>query len=333
MVKSDFSEKLILWQKQFGRHGLPWQTDDAYRRWLSEVMLQQTQVSVVINYFSRFLTRFPTVQSLAEGEIDEVYRLWAGLGYYARAKHLHQCAKMICDRYGGRFPETVEELVKLPGIGRSTAGAIASFSFDKPTPILDGNVKRIFTRIYRIETPLGKAQTEKELWALAETLIPKKGAGTYNQALMDLGATICTKTHPKCSSCPLKDFCLAHREKREENYPVREKKSQKPTRRVRMTVYVKQKKIWLTLRTQKAVWEGLWSLPENSANKGTSLTTFTHVFSHYKLNANVEICLWKKAKDPDSDGRWFSFEEALAQALPSPIKRMLLTNASALGGT
>ena len=331
MDPSDFSKKLILWQRRFGRHGLPWQVNDAYRRWLSEVMLQQTQVSVVIDYFSRFLLRFPTVQSLAQSDLDDVYRLWAGLGYYARAKHLHQCAKMICDQYDGRFPETVEELVKLPGIGRSTAGAITSFSYGKPTPILDGNVKRIFTRVYRIGTPLGKAQAEKKLWSLAEALVPKKEAGTYNQALMDLGAALCTKTHPKCERCPLRDVCSAHRENREESYPVREKKEKKPIRAVRMTVYIKRQKLWLTQRSQKAVWEGLWSLPENRPEQGTSLTTFTHVFSHYKLEASVEICPWKKRKDPDTNGRWFSLEEAITQALPSPIKRMLLANASALG--
>lgn len=326
MSRRTFASDLIAWQLESGRHHLPWQVKDPYRRWISEIMLQQTQVSVVVDYFSRFMERFPTLSALCDAHEEDVLKLWAGLGYYTRARNIWRCAQKLKTDFHREFPKTVEELTTLPGIGLSTAGAIASFAFDVPAPILDGNVKRVFTRIEAIVSPINKAATEKQLWSMAYSLVPRKDTGIYNQALMDLGATVCTKTKPKCNLCPVAAYCKAHQSKTEETFPVKIKPKAKPTQSTCMTVFYSGRSVWLVHREKKGVWQGLWSLPENLDSIGSPLTTFTHVFSHYKLNASVQLVKATESQKPTPDGRWVSLEEIASEALPAPIKKVLLAN-------
>lgn len=223
---SNFSDRLIQWQKLYGRHGLPWQIKDPYARWISEVMLQQTQVVTVIDYYHRFMDRFPTVNELAVASEDEVMRYWAGLGYYTRARNLHKAAKIIVDTYRGVFPTTRQEWEALPGIGQSTAAAVTAFSFGAKEAIMDGNVKRVLARNFAIEKPM-TAQVEKEFWALAQSLLPENDIESYIQGLMDLGATVCTRT-PQCLLCPFETTCLAHIKGIERNLPIPKPKRQRP---------------------------------------------------------------------------------------------------------
>jgi len=318
------AKALVRWQKRFGRQGLPWMCKDPYRRWLSEVMLQQTQVSVVIDYFNRFLKAYPTLHDLAQADEESVMRLWAGLGYYSRARNLLRCAQTVEQQYGGRFPKDIDALCALPGIGRSTAGAIASFSFGQRTPILDGNVKRVFSRLLALTAPLGSATAENHLWTLAEQLVPEKDAGPYNQALMDIGATLCTRTHPRCDACPLCPWCKACHQGAQERFPVRKKHASKPTRTAIMLLIRKGDSVWLTKRTKPGVWRGLWSLPEAETHSGDSLLAFRHEFTHFRLEASVCGLVWERQDDPPGPGRWHLWEEALQQALPAPVKRVLL---------
>lgn len=319
-----FAEALVAWQHRFGRHGLPWMVPTPYERWLSEIMLQQTQVPVVLEYFRKFLKAFPTLKDLAQADESEVLRLWSGMGYYTRARNLSACAKMIARNFGGKFPEDIDALQTLPGIGRSTAGAIASFCFGKPTPILDGNVKRVFSRLLAMEEPVESTAAQKRLWIFAEERISHKTPGVYNQALMDLGSGICTKTKPQCETCPIAAWCLAYKLDRVEDFPVRKKRAPKPTREGRMLLICQGNQVWLEKRTQDAVWKGLWSLPEIDKAAGAPIETFTHVFTHYRLEATVYAKEWSAKKSPDGNGRWFTREEIENEAVPAPIKERLL---------
>src|SRR6201994_2063304 len=301
-VLTDFSVRLIAWQREHGRHDLPWQnTRDAYRIWLSEIMLQQTQVSTVIPYYARFLERFPTVTALADAPIDDVVALWAGLGYYTRARNLHRCAQVVAHEHGGAFPQTVDALAMLPGIGRSTAAAIASFAFGARATILDGNVKRVLARVFGIEGFPGEKRVENAMWTLAESLLPDAAnqdeVTAYTQGLMDLGATLCVRGKPDCVRCPFAADCVANVTGRQRALPTSRPKKLVPTRRTWMLVLRDGNAVMLEKRPPSGIWGGLWSLPEaadepaladrarpfGGDGAASPLAPLTHVFTHFKL--------------------------------------------------
>ncbi len=306
-----FARHLIAWQRQHGRRTLPWQqTRDPYRVWLSEIMLQQTQVSTVLGYYERFLQRFPTVVQLAEAPLDEVLALWSGLGYYARARNLYACAQAVAFQHGGQFPSTAAALVGLPGIGRSTAAAIAAFCFGERAAILDGNVKRVLTRVLAFEDDLAAAKAEKALWGEAERLLPIPQAGiadahareaafaddmvSYTQGLMDLGSSLCTVRAPACDACPANALCVARARGEQERFPVRTKKL-KRGKRAHALLWLERGdgRVWLLQRPAKGVWAGLWSLPEFDTPEALEsavadwpgtlewLPPFRHVLTHF----------------------------------------------------
>ena len=307
-----FSEKVLSWFDLHGRHSLPWQIDPTpYRVWISEVMLQQTQVTTVIDYFNRFISRFPTIKHLAEAHQDDVLSLWSGLGYYSRARNLHKCAQIIHKQYHGQWPMDVPTLETLPGIGRSTAGAIISLSNNYFAPILDGNVKRVLARFFALPYWPGESKMQKLLWEKAEMLTSQQRTRDYNQAMMDLGATICTRTKPRCTTCPLQEECLAYREEKEQQlspgqlaltYPKKKPKAAIPVihKRFLLMVSPEQQQIWLYKRPPTGIWGGLWSLPEFDMDENVeewvlrqgfdpsmnqiALPVRKHVFSHFILH-------------------------------------------------
>jgi len=266
-----FAERVIAWQRSHGRAGLPWQqTRDPYRVWLSEIMLQQTQVTTVLGYYERFLQRFPTVAALAAAPSQEVLAMWSGLGYYARARNLHRCAQAVVADHGGEFPGSAQGLAELPGIGRSTAAAIAAFCFGERVAILDGNVKRVLTRVLAFEGDIAQAASEKALWAIASDLLPLAPAGeplhaamaSYTQGLMDLGATVCTIRKPACDACPAHAMCQGRASGAPERFPVKTRKL-KRSKRASVLLWLQQKdRVWLVRRADSGVWAQLWSLPE-----------------------------------------------------------------------
>ncbi len=260
-----FATRLLTWHARHGRHDLPWQnTRDPYRIWLSEIMLQQTQVDTVIPYYHRFLARFPNLAALAAANQDDVLALWSGLGYYARARNLHQAAQTVMSDHDGRFPQDADTIATLPGIGRSTAAAIAAFAFDRRGAILDGNVKRVLCRAFGIAGYPGDKAVENRLWDLAESLLPPRAedTGTYIQAQMDLGATLCTRSRPACERCPLTDVCIARREDRVTMLPTPKPRKTVPLRQVRVAVIIAGDRILLEKRPATGIWGGLMSLPE-----------------------------------------------------------------------
>ena len=329
------------WQRRAGRHDLPWQrTRDPYRVWLSEVMLQQTQVGTVIPYYERFLSRFPNVQALAAAPLDDVLALWSGLGYYGRARHLHRCAQAVVAEHGGSFPRSAAALATLPGIGRSTAAAIAAFCFGERVAILDGNVKRVLARALGFGRDLSGAAAERELWAAAEALLPARDVDVYTQGLMDLGATLCTPRDPQCASCPLRTTCVACREGRPQAYPVRTRRTRRGARRHALLWLVRGGRWWLVQRPARGVWAGLWSLPEfDSAEAlaaasarwpgaGELLPPIEHALTHFDWT--LEPKRWTlpaRARLPQAlaamPGAWFEPAAALALGLPAPIRRLL----------
>jgi A/G-specific adenine glycosylase len=340
-----FSRRIIDWQSSHGRHSLPWQnTRDPYRVWLSEIMLQQTQVATVLGYYERFLQRFPDVQALAAAGIDDVFALWSGLGYYSRARNLHRCAQAVVAQHGGRFPATSVELAQLPGIGRSTAAAIAAFCFGERVAILDGNVKRVLTRVLAFDGDLASAAQERALWAEATRLLPAEGIERYTQGLMDLGATICVQRSPQCLLCPVRVDCAAARAGTQEDYPVKTRRL-KRGRREHVWLWLQWRdKLWLAQRPDTGVWAGLWSLPEFDSGdafdaqaqdwpgEGEALDSFTHVLTHldwrlhpvrWTLPASTPAARVKTITDAWPSGRWFSLDEALAAGLPSPLRKLL----------
>ena len=266
-----FAERVIAWQRAHGRSGLPWQaTRDPYRVWLSEIMLQQTQVTTVLDYYARFLERFPGVVELAAAPAADVLALWSGLGYYARARNLHRCAQVVVAEHGGRFPKTAQQLAELPGIGRSTAAAIAAFCFGERVAILDGNVKRVLTRVLAYERDIAQAASEKALWATATEMLPIAPAGealhaamaTYTQGLMDLGATVCTIRRPACDACPAHAMCAGRASGEPERFPVKTRKLKRGKRAGVLLWLQHQGRVWLARRADSGVWAQLWSLPE-----------------------------------------------------------------------
>jgi A/G-specific adenine glycosylase len=345
-VPGAFAQQVIAWQHRHGRHALPWQaTRDPYRVWLSEIMLQQTQVATVLGYYERFLQRFPDVQSLAAAAQDDVLSLWSGLGYYSRARNLHRCAQAVVAEHGGRFPSGSAALATLPGIGRSTAAAIAAFCFGERVAILDGNVKRVLTRVLGFQGDLALAAQERELWGRATALLPESGIEAYTQGLMDLGATLCLARSPQCGACPVHEGCAAAREGRPERYPVKTRKLKRGTREHLWLWLRWGERIWLVQRPQRGVWAGLWSLPEFDTaaalgeasagwpGEGEALPSFKHTLTHldwtlhprrWTLPAHTAPARAAQIVAPWASGRWFSQSEALDAGLPAPLRKLLL---------
>lgn len=347
---------LLQWHTEHGRHHLPWQQNRSpYRVWVSEIMLQQTQVSTVIPYFERFIERYPDLHSLAVSSLDEVLVHWQGLGYYRRARHLHQCAQTVVTRHGGQFPVDLNELGKLPGIGRSTAGAILSMAMTQRASILDGNVKRILARCFMIEGWTGQPQVEKRLWELTEALTPASAidCAQHSQALMDLGATLCRRHNPLCKSCPWFNHCLSRIHDCQTEYPWPRPGKPKVTRdRYLLWLENSQGKILLLQRPQVGIWPGLWSLPESEHQeclltmpylaevlkydrdrqiRMEALSPFRHAFTHFtgifhtfRLRIPAEYsgsCL----REPENS-RWVSLEDLQGLALPSPVRQLIGTH-------
>lgn len=334
--------KLLAWSKKHGRKNLPWQhTSDPYPIWLSEIMLQQTQVSTVINYFERFTGRFPTIKSLADAPLDEVLAIWSGLGYYARARNLHKAARIIAADYNGAFPKDYAEIIELPGIGKSTAGAILAFSDNQRHPILDGNVKRVLSRYYAVEGYPGKRDVEQKLWQLADENTPAKKVSVYTQAIMDLGATVCTRKKPQCPDCPLNDSCAANRMGLQSQMPTPKPKKSMPTRQVIMLVISNSDShVLLERRPPSGIWGGLWSLPECDVDTdirrhcmqrlGLAVTEtgvlaqFKHSFSHYHLiiRPHQLTAIGTLALKEDRLN-WFEPHQVNQLGLPKPVKSVL----------
>ena len=300
-MSETFSYQILAWFDQHGRKNLPWQRDqDPYRIWISEIMLQQTRVETVIPYYEKFITRFPSIKHLANAPIDEVLHHWTGLGYYARARNLHQAAIQIKEKHQGVFPTQLDEVIALAGIGKSTAAAILALSFQQPYAILDGNVKRVLARYFAVEGWPGHRTVENTLWSYAEALVPKKRIAHYTQAMMDLGATLCMRINPNCSDCPIQAGCAAHKLQRQYELPTSKPSKKLPVReRVVAIIQNRENAIWLEKRPSTGIWGGLYSFPEfvdevhlqswlqskwkNKIIQSTSLATITHTFTHFKL--------------------------------------------------
>lgn len=326
-----FTDMLLHWYDQHGRKNLPWQEPrSAYRVWLSEMMLQQTQVKTVIPYFNRFIERFPTIESLAKAHEDEVMALWAGLGYYSRARNLHKTAKLIHAHYQDHFPDDLNDLIKLPGIGPSTAAAIASLAFERPTAILDGNVKRVLCRYFGVAGDPGERTTQKELWALANHCMPKKRCAAYTQAIMDMGALCCTIKKPNCKICPLSKHCIAYSTQRIEDYPQKKIKAKIPDKFQQvLLIHTPDKAIYFEKRPSPGIWGGLWCLPcmdeTNDAIKIKPFITIKHTLTHMRMHlavttlSHTEISLWLK----ETPGKWLQKDEIKNIGLPKPMKQII----------
>jgi A/G-specific adenine glycosylase len=347
-VDPHFSAAVIAWQKQHGRHALPWQnTRDAYRIWLSEIMLQQTQVTAVIPYYQKFLQSFPTVESLAAAPSEAVMAHWAGLGYYTRARNLHRCAQRVAAEYGGRFPDDPELLADLPGIGRSTAAAIAAFAYGKRAAILDGNVKRVFARVFGVEGFPGAKAVEDLLWRRAVALLPQQDMESYTQGLMDLGATLCVRGRPACQRCPLSSRCVALATGRTAELPVRKPKKAVPEKEIIMLVVSEGGHVLLQQRPDSGIWGGLLSLPELPPSRSGAefeaaledamrvfgeiavcrkLQSFSHVFTHFKLHVSpFQVVLQRRLLQvAESVHVWYPIAQLVDAPLPAPVKKLLL---------
>lgn len=342
--RSDFSDRVLDWFDQFGRKHLPWQQDiNPYRVWVSEIMLQQTQVATVIPYFERFMETLPDVQALANASEDQVLHLWTGLGYYSRARNLHKAAKIIATDYQGEFPNTVAALSELPGIGRSTAGAIVSIAFETPAAILDGNVKRVLARCFAIEGWPGRTAVMKQLWQVAEELNPTERCRDYSQAMMDLGATLCTRSKPQCGLCPLQHQCKALATDTIEQYPGKKPKKTLPVKATQMLIIENtQGHILLEKRPPAGIWGGLWSFPEldieldaqlHSASELGKQTlrietwdTYRHTFSHYHLDIQpTRLKLTGQATQimEAKEQLWYNIDDPQAIGLCAPVKKLL----------
>lgn len=339
---SDFAARLVAWHGDFGRHDLPWQnTSDAYRVWLSEIMLQQTQVSTATPYYLRFLDRFPTLSILASAPVEDVMALWSGLGYYARARNLHACAQSVMRDHGGQFPRSPTALAELPGIGRSTANSIATVCFDAQAPVLDGNVKRVFCRHFGVDGFPGSAPVDKQLWALAERHMPRRDGGIYNQALMDLGASTCGRRKPSCTDCPVAQSCTALASGRTAELPATKPRKAVPRRAATLLVIFDDAgRVMLETRPPVGIWGGMQSLPELPAGGNAAawinqrlgiaasavlpVPTFTHIFSHFRLDITPLLCRIASSRVvADGGTQWFDAAQADAAALPAPVRRIL----------
>jgi A/G-specific adenine glycosylase len=381
-MMKDFAFRLIVWQRTHGRHGLPWQGGDAYRVWLSEIMLQQTQVATVIPYFQRFVISFPNIAALAAATEEQVLAHWSGLGYYARGRNLHKAAKIIVENYHGEFPREFAQIVELPGIGRSTAAAVCALAYHQRCAILDGNVKRVLARYCGVEGWAGNKQVEELLWQQAENLLPppcrgRVGEGvellrstaftpvlafplkggrdvlavneqpelsgdiaTYTQALMDIGATVCTRSKPKCVLCPVQSDCVALQTERTAELPTPRPRKAVPERYATFLLLMHGNDILLEKRPSSGIWGGLWCPPQfddedagrdwfvrngMEASQGERLETFTHTFTHFKLHITpLKIQLAHKPLSAAQPGSvWLDVKEALQAAIPTPVRMLL----------
>ncbi|AOB32856.1 adenine glycosylase [Bordetella sp. H567] len=341
----DFATRIAAWQQRHGRHDLPWQnTRDPYRIWLSEIMLQQTQVGTVIPYYERFLGRFPDLHALAAADQEAVMPYWAGLGYYARARNLHRCAQVIVSDWGGRFPPDASAIATLPGIGRSTAAAIAAFAYGERSPIMDGNVKRVFARHFGIAGDPARRETEIRLWALADAQLAD-GAGqavdmaAYTQGLMDLGATVCVRGKPRCERCPVNETCIARRDGRQAELPTPKARKASPERRTGMLLLQHDGKLLLERRPSPGIWGGLWSLPEFDAGLDAAaackalgaapgavfeLAAFSHTFTHFRLHVRPWYVVVSQAPAAlERPWRWVDAAGAADVALPAPVRKLI----------
>jgi len=341
-VNNSFAKRLLAWFDTHGRKELPWQKDvDAYGVWVSEIMLQQTQVRTVIPYYQEFLASFPDVTALADADLDAVLQHWSGLGYYARARNLHRAARLIRDEYNGEFPDELEVVVALPGIGRSTAGAILSLAFNQRHTILDGNVKRVLARHETIAGWPGSTGVARELWAVAECFTPQSNVAGYTQAIMDLGATLCTRSKPDCGHCPVCDDCQARLADTISDHPGRKPRKVKPLRRTTMVLASNNCQVYLERRPEAGIWGGLWSLPElgdrtldewcddvlgSSAVDFDAWPVLRHSFSHFDLDIHPVVVRVgsraSKVADGDSE-KWHGLEDALPGGIAAPVQKLL----------
>jgi A/G-specific adenine glycosylase len=341
-MSASFAARIIAWQKAYGRNDLPWQgTRDPYPIWVSEIMLQQTQVATVIPYYLRFLARFPDAAALAAAPLDEVLRLWSGLGYYSRARNLHRAAQAIAGEHGGKFPPRFEAVAALPGVGRSTAAAICVFAFGQRHAILDGNVKRVLARFRGIKGYGGDRKIADSLWGEAQRLLPRRAVEAYTQGLMDLGATVCTRSKPRCPMCPVHGDCVAFRRGWTGKVPAPRPRKRLPHKRTLMLALMRAGEVLLEKRPPSGVWGGMWCLPEAVRKTdieayclkrfGThvieidELPLIAHAFTHFKLDIRPlrlrVSALVPEAAEPGV--MWLSVEEARGAAIPAPVRRIL----------
>ena len=336
-----FAARLVAWQRSYGRHDLPWQSADAYRVWLSEIMLQQTQVVTVIPYFLRFVASFPNIAALAAATEEQVLEHWSGLGYYARGRNLHKAAQIIVTKHGGEFPQDFEQIIELPGIGRSTAAAICALAFHQHRAILDGNVKRVLARYCGIAGWTGDKKIEAQLWQQAEELLPQRDVAIYIQAQMDMGATLCTRSKPKCAQCPLQNDCVAYQNNRVSELPTSRPRKIVPERHATFLLLMHGNEIYLEKRAATGIWGGLWSLPQlddggelleeyvlrngYDSMERTELDAFTHTFTHFKLHITPVMLKIenKPLRAQQADSVWINVDQALQAAIPTPVRMML----------
>jgi A/G-specific adenine glycosylase len=340
-LPAGFAGRVIGWQQTHGRNTLPWQnTRDPYRVWLSEIMLQQTQVAAVLGYYERFLARFPDVQSLAAAPLDDVLALWSGLGYYSRARNLHACAQQVVSAHGGVFPRTAQVLQTLPGIGPSTAAAISSFCFGERAAILDGNVKRVLTRVLGFKADLSAGANERALWDHARELLPahelQENMPRYTQGVMDLGATVCLPRNPSCLICPVQPQCVAAKEGAPENYPVKTRKLKRSAESLWLLhAQAGDGSVWLQKRPTPGVWAGLYCLPvfgsrdaleevlpAASRRQLREVEPFVHVLTHKDLHLHPVQTVLPHGWVPEG-GAWFGAKEWPGLGLPSPVRKFL----------
>jgi A/G-specific adenine glycosylase len=336
-----FAQALVTWHAVHGRHDLPWQQDRTpYRVWVSEIMLQQTQVATVIAYFERFMARFPTPAALAAASVDEVLHLWTGLGYYARGRNLHRAAIRIRDEFGGEFPTRFDDVESLPGIGRSTAGAILALSRDLRYAIMDGNVRRVLSRWFGIAGDPTDRVTTHLLWQRAEECTPHDHVATYTQAIMDLGATLCTRRNPLCMHCPVADGCEARQTGRQHELPTpKSSKAVRPARHTHMVLALRPDgSVFLRQRPPAGVWGGLWAAPafdsadeargfaaQNLGREPTELPAIQHAFTHFDLTITPWLvrCPGLSAVMDAPDSLWYNARQPARVGLPAPMKSLL----------
>jgi len=324
-----FATAVIDWQKQYGRHDLPWQnTTDPYAIWVSEIMLQQTQVSAVIGYYAKFMARFPNIHALSRASQEEVLQYWSGLGYYSRARNLHNAAQKIIDEFSGIFPQKFDDILSLPGIGRSTAAAISTFALNNPQAILDGNVKRVFARHFLIEGWPSSPKIEQKMWQIALRENPLEEATAYTQGLMDLGATLCTRSKPNCGICPVSSSCKALAINSVHKLPTPKPRKILPEKNTIMLVMMNNDEVMLEKRPPTGIWGGLWSFPEtDNCNIGNAqpLEKLTHTFTHFKLHIQPQLMHTNKTNQINEPRTiWLNIDDAIGAAIPTPVRKILL---------
>ena len=324
------AQKIIHWQEIYGRNNLPWQKNiTPYRVWVSEIMLQQTQVSTAIAYYNRLIGSFPSIDALSNADESTVIEHWAGLGYYQRARNLHKTSKIIYETYESIFPKDPILLIELPGIGKSTAHAILSIAHNLPYPILDGNVKRVLSRYFAIQDPIDKASTLKYLWGLASDLMPKKNCRIYTQGIMDLGATICHKK-PQCLYCPLKSSCMAYQNNLQTTLPIKKTKNKKQKQTLYCLCHFHKGKLFMQQRETTGIWPKLWCPPMSQSlsciNKDhnlLALSPYKHILTHIEMTI-CPIVIFSQCEKSFPKGRWLDEKQALSISIPTAIKKLIL---------